>query len=143
MHLTFKNTVQLLKPAVIDYYFITGLEFRKRFYKTICSDSRSNQADDLLINRRWPVVETHQAVDSTGESYFVIEVVESKTRKDITGEQWLNDTTQLSSELVALINKQLRIQSFQSPCLQVAAGALLLFVVSTNNIPVNSVFILS
>jgi len=59
LHLTLKDTVELLEPAVVYYYFITGLELRERFHKTIRSDSRSNQINDLLMNGRRLVVETH------------------------------------------------------------------------------------
>jgi len=140
LHLTLKNTVELLEAALVYHHFIAGFEIRARFHKTIRSNSRSNQTYDLLINRRWSVVETHQAVDATSKSYSVIQVVESKTREDIAGEQWLNNTTQLTGELIALINLQLGIESFYSPCLQVAVSAFFLLVMSADNVPGKRVF---
>jgi hypothetical protein len=59
LHLALKNTVELLKAAVVDYHFVAGLEFCLRFYKTFWPDPGSDQADDLLINRGRLVVETH------------------------------------------------------------------------------------
>jgi hypothetical protein len=139
MHLTLKNTVELLEPALVDDYFITSFELGERFHKAIRSDSRSNETNDLLINRCRPVVETHHAMDAASKSYFVRQVVESKTRKYITREQRLDDTSQSTGELVALINEQPGTQNFQSPSLQVAAGALLLFRMSADHVPAKRV----
>jgi hypothetical protein len=59
LHLALKNTVELLKPAVVDYHFIAGFELIRRFYKSVFSDSRSNETNDLLVDGRRPVVETY------------------------------------------------------------------------------------
>lgn len=58
LHLTFKNAAEVLKSAFVDNHFVTGLEVVGRFHKTITSDSRSNQIDDLVFKRSRLVVKS-------------------------------------------------------------------------------------
>ena len=111
---SFKNTVEVPEPAVVDYHFITRIEFID-FHDAITSYLRPHHFNDLVINRNRLVVDTDQTMNSSGITHSVIDLVVFETAEDITREQRLYDLRQPTRELIELINSQPGIQSFNSP----------------------------
>src|SRR6185369_13187654 len=87
---SFKNTVEVLEPAVVDYHFITRIEFID-FHDAITSHLRPHHFNDLFINGNRLVVDTDQTINSPGIAHPVIDFVVSETTEDITREQRLYD----------------------------------------------------
>src|SRR6185295_9884342 len=85
-HLAFKNTAEVLKPAFVDNYFVTNLEVFSRFHKTISSDPRLNQSNDLILKRSRFVVKRDDAVDPSGKPHAMIGFVEPEASEDVTRE---------------------------------------------------------
>ena len=79
-------------------------------------------------------------MNTSGESYAVIELVEFEAGKDVTREERFDDLSQLACVLVVLVHSQLGsegLQLLQSS--QVTAGAFFLFQVSVNDIPAKTI----
>lgn len=102
-HPAFKSTAEILEPAVIDFYFITGLEVVVGFDKAITSDLRSHQFDDLVINRSGLVVEAHHTMHPSGVTHFVEQLVIWEATEDVSREQRLHEMRQLTTEFVELV----------------------------------------
>ena len=89
-HSPFKNAIEVLEPAVVDYHLVTGLEFIG-FHEAITSNLRSHQFNDLVSDYRRLIVERDQTMDSPGVTHLVIVLVVSETTEDITREQRLHN----------------------------------------------------
>lgn len=135
LHLTFKNTGQMLKLALVDDHSISGLEFLERFHEAVGTDFRSHQIDDLVVDRSRFVVERDQTVDSSGVANVVILLVVNESSEDVAGKQRLGNPLQLAREGVCLLELQLRSEGFNSSEVQVAACALFLFRVRVYHVP--------
>src|SRR5688572_1254637 len=129
----------MLKPAVVDDHFITGAKFFECFYKPVGANPGTHQVDDLVVNRSRRVVETHHAVHSSCVAHCVVLLVESESSEDVTGKQRPRRLRQLAREFVGLVSPQPRTEGFDSPNVQVATGAILLFGMSMNYKPAKTV----
>ena len=140
LYLSFKDTAEVLKPAFIDNYFVTGLEVFDRFHKTITLYSRANQIDDLILKRSRLVVKSDYTVDPSGKPHAVIGFIEPEAREDVTREQGPGNATYLTAEFVASIYSQLWTQSLHSPSLQIDGCAVFLFRMSMDHVPAKRIF---
>jgi hypothetical protein len=138
-HLAFKNTAEVLEAAVIDYHFIAGPELLKFLHKTIYSNPRSDQVNDLIIDTNRLVAKAYEAVDASGEADSVVQLVKLEAREDVTGEKRLKHRSRSAGELVILFDPQLRQQSLYSPAHQVIASAIFLFRMSMDHVPAKRV----
>jgi hypothetical protein len=139
--LAFKNTAKVLEATIIDFNLIAGLELFKLFHETITSNLRSNQVNDFIVDRNRLVAKTYEAVNASGKTNFVVQLVEPEASEDVPREKGLNQLSQLTRELIVLFHLQLRRKSFYSPGDQVIASANFLLRMGMDHVPAERVIV--